>query len=77
MNDNNDWFEETILWGGFFWEEEEDGTWTKRLKVDRFNGEKIRDIVEEGVSRKEYFARKENCRRGVEMLGIGSKNKNR
>jgi len=54
----NDWHDETIMWGGFFWEEEADGTWTKRLKVKRFSGEKIREVVEEGVSRKEYFARK-------------------
>jgi len=54
----NDWHGETILWGGFFWEEEADGTWTKRGKVRRFNGEEINEVVEVGVSRKDYFARK-------------------
>ena len=54
-NMNDDWMSETILGGDLSWEEQEDGTFSQIVVLHLKNGQDITNIVQAGLSRKEFF----------------------
>ena len=55
---NDDWMNETVLYGGYSWQKEDDGTYTKILSCTFKDGTKLYQVIEENVSEKDYFMRK-------------------
>lgn len=54
MNDD-DWLNETIMGGEVSWDEQEDGTFTQKVVLHLKDGRDITNIVQSGLSRKEFF----------------------
>jgi len=57
MNDD-DWKDETILSGGGEWSKEENGSYTKYMRIHYRDGRVDQHIMESGVTEKEYFRRR-------------------